>query len=90
MSAAPVMEELSLLISHLEAARPARERVKRMAKAGQITEGLLVDAQCEDRCETCYVRCAGLAFIVANLERDVARAGGVTINGVSYAFAGRA
>lgn len=84
------LPKLSMLLEHVATARKALYRTQAAALAGELAGETLIDDQCDHGCPECKLGCAGLLHIVASLERQIADLGGLTINGVSYAFAGRA
>lgn len=84
------MQELTMLVEHVARARKALARNQAAALAGTLEGVTLADAQCELGCPQCKLRCAGILLCVADIERQIDQLGGMTINGVSYAFAGRA
>lgn len=84
------MEKLSMLVSHAVTARQALERNQAAALAGTLDGDRLTKAECDLGCPHCIIRCAGIKLLVADIESQIGQLGGLTIDGVSYAFAGRA
>lgn len=84
------MQELDLLVSHAASARKALARNQAAAMAGTLSGETLREAHCDRDCPQCKLHCAGMSLLVSDIERKIAELGGMTVNGVSYAFAGRA
>lgn len=84
------MNELTMLVDHAASARKALKRNQDAALAGALDGLRLKEAQCDLGCPQCMMRCAAITFAVADIEKQIDQLGGMTINGISYAFAGRA